>query len=471
MTRPAALLRALADSGLSGPNGTTASETSEAPNAIGLKGLIPRWDPGICSTSQVDAEIDCMRRAVFTIASCIAFVWGCASNTPSAIPTPGTKPLVLQTGQNPQEWTSLKVKSATTGPLADITFSSQKLSWFTDPTDSLVGRADLNKNVKTFALTGMTPTFVAIGQHQLIYFDQCTSQIATMTTSGITATYQIPSGSIACGALTEGPDHNIWFAEANHIAKIDTAGKIHEFKFTDAAANGLGIATGPDQALWFTEQGVNAIHKIVPSTHAITNYDLTPVGQCNPVGITKASDGNLWFGCSSAQLIGKITTSGTPTLIRTPFLVDGIKAMGEGPDGNPWFLNATTGAVAEIDATTGNIMINLSPYSSGAHAVTAGPDGNVWVAGDKQVTVFIRNIITVSPTSLTFSAPGQYNYIQGSETGNPQLTAVSSNPNVASLAGPWPQNIYAVNANSVGTCYVTMSDSLGNSFRVTVTVQ
>jgi virginiamycin B lyase len=65
-------------------------------------------------------------------------------------------------------------------------------------------------------------------------------------------------------AITVGPDHNLWFTEAdgNKIGRITPSGSITEFP---VLASGLyGITAGPNGNLWFTEGDANKIGCLTP---------------------------------------------------------------------------------------------------------------------------------------------------------------------------------------------------------------
>jgi streptogramin lyase len=53
------------------------------------------------------------------------------------------------------------------------------------------------------------------------------------------------------GAITVGPDHNLWFTNANNrIGRITTAGEITTYALRTRGL--FGITTGPDGNIWFT---------------------------------------------------------------------------------------------------------------------------------------------------------------------------------------------------------------------------
>src|SRR5262249_10699905 len=124
--------------------------------------------------------------------------------------------------------------------------------------------------------------------------------------------------------------------------------------------DGLGaITTGPDGDLWFVETSVNRVGRINPSTHAIDEFFL-PTPNSHPSGIAAGADGNLWI-------------TEAPGMNVTEFLTI--------QDSPPQFLPFGTTAVASITPATGAISPTPTP-SFGAEplGITLGPDGHLWFA-------------------------------------------------------------------------------------------
>jgi virginiamycin B lyase len=98
----------------------------------------------------------------------------------------------------------------------------------------------------------------------------------------------IPTANSTPGAITVGPDGNLWFVEqaGNNIGRITPTGSITEFAIPTAGANPQGIIAGPDGNLWFTEQ--TQIARITPQG-VITEF-----GSGSGKKITVGPDGNLW---------------------------------------------------------------------------------------------------------------------------------------------------------------------------------
>ena len=242
--------------------------------------------------------------------------------------------------------------------------------------------------------------------------------------------FPIPTPDTRPLGITEGPDGNLWFTEANdanprRIGEINptthvvnefpiptafsyltsiTAGRDGNLYFTDLVANSIAainptthvvtefslpkpnrapftIITGPDGNLWFTEFDDDQIGQFNPTTHALAEFPL-PTASAEPKGITAGPDGNLWFTEFGGNKIGRINPT-THTIAEFPVSTansapDDITA---GPDGNLWFtFSGSLGQIGQINPTTGTITEFPVPGSGvmAATGITAGPDGNLW---------------------------------------------------------------------------------------------
>jgi hypothetical protein len=115
--------------------------------------------------------------------------------------------------------------------------------------------------------------------------------------------FPLPNPDSNPGAITAGPDGNVWFTENTRIGRITPAGVLTEFPIP-APAIALDITAGPDGNLWFTNGIYNAgnyIGRITPAG-VITEFAI-PTGSEE---ITAGPDGALWFTDLSSNL-GRIT--------------------------------------------------------------------------------------------------------------------------------------------------------------------
>jgi streptogramin lyase len=159
----------------------------------------------------------------------------------------------------------------------------------------------------------------------------CTSvngKMGKINAAGVITEFPIPSGETP-SQITRGPDGNLWFTEYDSsctqsggelpmctstngkLANITPAGAVTEYPAFTGDRLPLQFFTGPDGNLWFSESGSHIGE--ISSTGAI-HESLIPVAGSRMHGVTTGPDGNLWFIDSSANKIGKLTLSTTPTL-------------------------------------------------------------------------------------------------------------------------------------------------------------
>jgi streptogramin lyase len=121
--------------------------------------------------------------------------------------------------------------------------------------------------------------------------------------------YPLIDGMRSAGAITFGPDGNVWTTECNGIgcdgsgiASVSPSGTMTNYPVSGTNGWGPGgITTGPDGALWFTQAGPNGyIGRI--TTSGQVSYPSPTISY--PGDITTGPDGNLW-----------ITTDGHPRTI------------------------------------------------------------------------------------------------------------------------------------------------------------
>jgi streptogramin lyase len=424
-----------------------------------------------------------MRRH-FIVASAMALVLaGCGGH--QALPVPlsngqssvhHAKPLVLQTGKSPINWTRFawggSTSEATSGDT--IVTGPDKNIWYTDYYKPGLVKMTMSGAAHEYLFTGFNPTSMTVGSDGKFYIGEYgVAKIAVVTTSGTVSQKTIPSGDYMYqGGMTLGPDGNVWFAELGHIGMITPAGTITEYAYSDGNTSNYygGVAKGPDGNVWATEYDEGLIDKVVPSTGAQTKYTLG----CTPYSVT-AAKGDLYVNCGND--IAQVTTAGVVTL----FPLDlSSSAYGDlitvGPDGDPWFTTLGTSGypIGEFNPATNSETFYYPPSSYAIdNALVTGPDGNLWAIGSSTVDVYIvsGNVISVSPNSVTFTATSQQQSVTVTESGATSWTAKSEDTAIATVAQGSPADTFTISSVSIGQTKVIIMDSKGNSFAVHVTVQ
>jgi len=424
--------------------------------------------------------------AALTIAGC--------SGTHSVASLPGAHGVqnhVVQNGKQPINWTQFNDPSGF-GPGYSVVVGSDKNVYFGNNQGGLL-QVQMTGKTKFIPLTytcntgsqcNFTPGYGStVGKDKNFYFGGTNFDgmnqkyvIGVATTKGATTVHDLPSGdNISSGGLTLGPDGNVWFIEQAHIGKITTTGTVSEFAYpSGAGSNSQGdITAGPDGNLWFTEYNSNIVGNINPTTKAIKEFNLSSQGLgCNPSSIITGGDGNLYFVCSG-QYLAQMTTAGVAKVYFDAFGISYFsQALQLGPDGNVWFATGNGAYITSFNSAAIAFTTYVPPYSSGTvYQVVLGPDKNFWgQQNDNKIDVFIPNPLTVSPSSVTFTATGQAQNLTVTENGTSAWTATSASPGVCSVAQGNKANIFVLTANGLGSTKVTVKDAVSNSFVVTCKV-
>jgi prepilin-type processing-associated H-X9-DG protein len=227
--------------------------------------------------------------------------------------------------------------------------------------------------------------------------------------------YPTPTEMSGPGALTDGPDGNLWFVEGdgNRIARGTPAGEITEFLIPTADSHPHGIVTGPDGNLWFTEHTGGKIGRIT-TDGVITEFTI-PSADSMPHSIAAGSDGNLWFTERGANKVGRITTAGVITEFPIPTAGSQPVGITVGSDGNLWFGEADAENVGRV-TLNGEITEFPLPSGNAAGEMTTGADGNVWFTDGHVIgRMTPSGVFTAFPTDDANSVP---NYIAKGPDGN-----------------------------------------------------
>ena len=307
--------------------------------------------------------------------------------------------------------------------------------WFTgavaghDPESPRVGRITPSGSVTMFPLpVGSSWDFesaITLGPDGNLWFtgtDDATSvngvqnepQIGRITPGGSVTMFALPSGSVweFGGAITTGPDGNLWFTGlvnvntlARAIGRITPSGSVTTFD-VQAGSNwqaASGIAVGADGNLWFTGLTDNTIGanigRMTPDG-TLTTFYLGGGYWENGSGIALGAYGTLWFtgveiNTSHGQQIGigRVASDGSLTLSPLP-VPDGSRweagsGIALGSDGDVWFTGMGLGGLQPYSrdqigrvAPSGTLTIPAPVPSAnwaGGSGIALGPDGNLWL--------------------------------------------------------------------------------------------
>ncbi len=195
----------------------------------------------------------------------------------------------------------------TTGPDGNL--------WFTDEFAGFIGHINTSGGSLVIynLAAGSHPQGIVTGpDHKLWFVDNSVDllhpeqgfRVGRIDTSGNVS--EFPAGinpivfdpfDYVTGQIMVGSDGNLWFTNANasavginFVGKVTTSGNVSIIPTGDAPG---AITSGPDENLWVTESGVSGTAHVAQITTggAETECALTGGGWS---GITTGSDGNIW---------------------------------------------------------------------------------------------------------------------------------------------------------------------------------
>jgi len=269
-----------------------------------------------------------------------------------------------------------------------------------------------------------------------------------------------PAGeSDSVGALTAGPDGNVWFVDGSFSSSLTYTNAIQRITPTGVVSTAVpsadlsgvdvaDLATGPDSNVWFagsrmlgaTSEGV--VGRITPAGGLTT---FTVPGSDDVNNITAGPDGNLWIAAtgSNSTLVARVTPHGAITEFPLPQSDDFFSAIAFDGKGNLWVGGNSFSATTEIDTAwidrmtpSGEVTEYVIrpihvPAKRGSSAfdepvqiggMTAGHDGNVWITEYTYDTDIPSWVVRITPAGkfTRFTAfPRQANEVPGQITAGP----------------------------------------------------
>jgi virginiamycin B lyase len=234
------------------------------------------------------------------------------------------------------------------------------------------------------------PAYIAVGADERLYMTGCVDTpstcgvIGAFEIGGTVSVYPTPSGeSSRFSGIALGPDGNVWFTEARHVAKIGTDGTIVEYPYgTGETTNEMaGIAAGADGNLWFTELDRIAFAKVSPATGVVTEYPLKSQAiDCGVSGLASSGD-VLYASCESGGYEGYVTmsTAGVASFYQVNYVLsNGAQEIAPGANGSLWEAGPQMAAV--LNPAIQQLTVFLAPAGQSAlYGSALAADGKQWL--------------------------------------------------------------------------------------------
>ncbi len=371
-----------------------------------------------------------------------------------------------------------------------ITQSPSNGIWLTETPD-LVGNMNYDGTVSWLTLgSNPDPVGITTGPDGNIWFTEANvGRIGRVNLPSKTITeFSLPSSSEQPLTIAPGPDKNLWFTDSNGIVgKITTSGVVTEYHPSFATAAGY-ITAGPDGNMWFAasydngQTSIGYIGRISTADGSNKGFEIPNQGRgTSPGGIAAGPDGNIWFTSSGGvgipvYEIGKVTTTGVFTEYPISTTAEAIA-----PLTNNALAFTALNAVGFI-TTGGQITYHYIARPTGTrqcYSLTKGLDGNIWMTGSEtvhyqsrwEVLVYLRQLMTVTPSPLVFNNVGQtLSLTVGEKLYKGSWTATTSNANVVKVAPGSNGYTFQATSTGSGSATVSIADSEHNVYVDQVTV-
>ncbi len=257
--------------------------------------------------------------------------------------------------------------------------------WFTQRFADRIGRIDTSGVITSFPTSqGAAPQGIVTGPDSNLWFvEGGTYNIAKMTTQGAITEYSVGQTFPGLWEIAVGPDQNLWFTEYyptyNNIVRITTDGVMTAFPIPTPNAYALYQTSGPDGNVWFTEEAAQKVAKINPTTGQITEYPY-PGTDRPPESIVTGPDQNLWIMVGSYYgAIAKFSPSGN-LLGEFPAQFQTLDDIRVGSDGALWFDQFYPNGIGRI-TTSGTVsIVPLTAPNAQGGTPSFGADGKIWIA-------------------------------------------------------------------------------------------
>jgi len=406
-----------------------------------------------------NAGIEMGKFAILVLCS-IAFVGGCSFKSATPQVASGARSLVsgspfINQNGNQSGWLEFTMYERV-GPLAP---GADGNMW--TPMDGAVGRISMQGALTLFSHVGIgTYSPITTNPDGDIYIGESPEDgviaVAQVTTDFQITDFTIPVSTMITG-IASSFDGNLWVVGSTYLGRLSTTGQYTDFTPTGMQPP-IAITRGPDKNIWVLTQGATLL-RVSTSDGSVTSYALPFAG-----GLTAGYDA-LWTG--SGTQLARIDTTGNVETFTVPRQQTPAAA---GPNKNLYWITHNNEIVEYSQQQLRAHRVVTQSVGSGPTMV-AGPDGQMWQTKNLfHVDVFIVHPLLPTPTSMSLSV-GQQLTLSVTEPKSSQkvFTATSNASQIATVAGNGFS--FTVTGVSAGSTSITISDAIGNSIDVPVTVQ
>ncbi len=401
-------------------------------------------------------------------------LWGCSAQPgPTVVSSPQlASPRVF--GAYPGSDVFFNILCYNGNMVVGLIASHDKSMWTEDANSDLVRIAmDGGTNIYHHAgiLAHMTPN--PDGNIYVAETYNGDGAIAKVTPTGNITDLPLPRGFLPSW-LVSGSDGNLWITNGNAaggIVRMTTSGSYT--LFSDALVAGpSGISRGADKNVWVAVSGGLVRISVADGTPTFfpwgAGYNNTSLSQVN-----EGPDGGLW-GADGKGIFYRMDTFGTVTT----YQLDPNAKFGEvhglpiaGPNKSIYWVDSffeNPDEEYEYDTVRKTVSQNGMSMTGGV-AYAIGRDDQLWSCNDSGTDVLILHGIVTTPDAVTVGV-GSTAPLAVKEPRSTQhsFKAVSENTGITTVSGTGES--FVVTGVSAGSTNIKVSDKIGNSVEVPVSV-
>ena len=288
----------------------------------------------------------------------------------------------------------------------DLAFDAEGNLWFTEINANKIGKLNpekvepgTSKGIVEFDLPNANskPHNIIVAKDGMVWFTEMGgNRIGRLNPrTGKIREYPVPTANSEPHHLAEADDGSIWFLEfeTHAVARLDPAnGKIDEFKIQKGYPHDLVLVDGK---VWYTLGGkfwaqifFNQIGNLDPKTGKIGSITVPPEKSV-PHGLTRTSQGDIWFTQMFANKISKIDLS-AGDLGYIEYRVPGKRKnphdlVVDEKRGWVWFTESRADSIGRLDLAEakpgtdqGMQEFKIPTLKAHPHELALDREGNVW---------------------------------------------------------------------------------------------
>jgi len=229
---------------------------------------------------------------------------------------------------------------------------------------------------------GNFPHDPAVGADGIVWYtDQTNSYIGRLDpATGKITDYPTPTPQSGPHGIVVAPDGGVWYTgqRTGIIGRLDPATKaIREYALPAETPN-PHTPIWADGAIWYTDASNNRYGRLDPVTGAVRHFTCTTDNSV-PYGIVLAPDGHIWIALLGTDKLARVDTA-TGGMIEFKVTAGARpRRLAVDANGTVWYTDYKRGFLGALDPATSKVREWPSPFpGEGPYGIAIGPDGAIW---------------------------------------------------------------------------------------------